>query len=124
VPRRRQVILFADVIIVFIVRALIQFFRSRKARDWPTVKAEVMTAQQTRGGCLTAEITYKYRINGELYTGTHTEPFLSASSLSCYLEKCSPGSVVTVRLKPGEPDSTIVRERDVYLEAHGYRIES
>ena len=116
--------MFADVIIVFIVRVVIQFFRSRKAKSWPTAKAEVMTAEERSASCLTAELTYKYRINGELYTGTHAEAFLWAGSLKSYLEQCSPGSMIIVRVKPGEPGSSVVRDRDLYFLAHGYRFES
>jgi hypothetical protein len=83
-----------------------------------------MTAQEGPNGCLTVEITYKYRIDGELYTGTHTEPFLLDSSLKCFLEECSPGGEIIVRMRPGDPESSFVRDRDLYFRAHGYRLDT
>jgi hypothetical protein len=118
--------LFADVLIVFIVRALIQIFRSQRARSWSVVKGKVTTAQKSGGGigCTVVELTYKYRVNGELYTGSHTEPFLSAGSARSYLEQCEPGSKLIVRVRPGMPESSFVRDKDLYFHAHGYRLES
>ena len=103
---------------------MIQLFRSYQAKSWPSVEAKVTSAQKGHGACTTVEITYKYRIDGELYTGAHTEPFLFASSADCYLEECSPGSQIVVRVKPGESELSVVRDRDVYLHAHGYRLDS
>ena len=116
--------MFADVIIVFTVRAVIQLFRSGRAKSWPTVKAKVTTANEGSGWCLTVELTYKYKIDGELYTGTHTEPFLWAGSAKYYLEQCHPGNEIVIRVKPGDLESSVVRDRDLYFQAHGYRLES
>ena len=117
--------MFADVLIVFLIRALIQIFRSQRARSWPVVKSEVTTAEKGAGGtgCMVGELTYQYRINGELYTGSHTEPFLSAGSAKSYLEQHAPGSQLIVRTRPEQPDSSFVRDRDLYFDAHGYRLE-
>ncbi|HXJ90993.1 MAG TPA: hypothetical protein VMS18_29565 [Candidatus Binatia bacterium] len=113
--------LFADIIIVFIFRAVIQLLRSRGAKHWPSIEAEVMTVEESSGGCLSVELTYKYRMAGELYTGTHTEPFLWVHSVNTYLE---PRRVIIVRIKPGQPEFSVVRDRDLYSCAHGYRLES
>ena len=118
--------MFADVLIVFIVRALIQLFRSQRARSWSVVEGEVTTADKPTGGfgCVVVELTYNYRVNGELYTGSHTEPFLSDGSAGDYLEQLQPGSKLVVRVRPGMPESSFVRDKDLYLHAHGYRLES
>jgi hypothetical protein len=118
--------LFGDVLIVFLVRALIQMVRSQRAKSWPTVKGEVTTAQERIAaiGCMVVELTYNYRLNGELYTGSHAEPFLWAGSARNYLEQCQPGSELIVRLRPGRPESSFVRDKDLYFRAHGYGLES
>ena len=112
--------LFADVIIAFFFRMMIQLFRSREAKSWPTVKGEITTATQRSAGCLTVELTCK----GKLYTGTHVEPFLWANSLDICLEPCSPGNSIIIRVKPGEPESSFVRHRDSDIHPHGSRLES
>lgn len=116
--------MFADVLVVFIVRAAIQLYRSSTARRWPTVKAKVMTAQEGSAVCVVVELSYKYRIDGELYTGTHNEPFFWPGSARSYLEQCATGNELVVRVKPGDPESSVVRERDLYFHAHGYRLDS
>ncbi len=118
--------MFGDVLIAFLVRALIQTVRSQLAKSWPIVKGGVTTAQERRGafGCMVVDLTYKYRVEGELYTGMHAEPFLWVGSAKSYLEQCAPGSELIVRVKPGVPGASFVRDRDLYFHAHGYRLES
>ncbi len=118
--------MFGDVLIVFLVRALIQMVRSRRAKSWPVVAGKVTTAQRRIGsiGCMVVDLTYQYRVDGELYTGTHAEPFLWAGSAKNYLEQCAPGSKLIVRVRPGVPAASFVRDRDLYFHAHGYRLES
>jgi hypothetical protein len=119
-------LLFGDILIVFVVRALVQMFRSHRAKSWPTVKARVTTADDRPRaiGCIVVELTYKYRVNGELHIGSHTEPFFWAGSATNYVEQHRSGSELIVRVKPGAPESSVVRDRDLYFYAHGYRLES
>ncbi len=109
---------------IYIFRAAIQLIQSHKARSWPTVQAKVITATDGFEGCPTAEVTYKYRVDGELYTASHTEPFLFGSSQKCFLAQCDPDNEILVRVKPRQPGSSVLRERDVYFQTHGYRLDS
>jgi hypothetical protein len=58
------------------------------------------------------EIVYAYRFEGELYTGIHEEPFLLADSLTDYVERFAEGRSVVVRVKPGNPEVSVVCEGD------------
>ena len=118
--------MFGDVLIVFLVRAMIQAVLSRRTKSWPIVKGEVTTAQERIGaiGCMVVELAYHYRIEAELYTAIHGEPFLWAGSGKSYLEQFAPGSELIVRVKPGMPGTSFVRDRDLYFHARGYRLES
>jgi hypothetical protein len=118
--------LFADVLIVFIVRISIQFFRSLRAKSWPVVKAKVTMAERSGGGfgCMVVELVYDYDFNGKYYSGNHSEPFLSAGAAKEYLEEHSTDTELLVRLDPGNPDFSVVRDRDLYFHAHGYRLDS
>lgn len=116
--------LFADALIVYSVRAAIQLFRSHRARSWLFVKGEVTTSQQAKGSiCRLAELTYSYRVDGELCTGTLEEPFL-VSSPSVFADHYPPGAQIIVRVKPGNPETSFVREDDLYFQAHEYRLKS
>jgi hypothetical protein len=70
------------------------------------------------------EITYQYRFQGELYTGMNAKPFVWDSSAKEYVERYSAGSDLLVQVRPGSPESSVARDKDEYLHAHGYRLES
>ena len=63
-------------------------------------------------GCPAVEIVYSYRFKGELYTGIHQEPFLSTDSLTDYVERFGEGRSVVVRVRPGNPEVSVVCEDD------------
>jgi Protein of unknown function (DUF3592) len=118
--------LVLDIYVEFIVRVIVRLFRARGSRSWPVVKAEVTGTSCNPGGfgCAVANITYEYRVNGELYTGADANPFVSTSSAKDYLEDYPTGSELLVRVKPGRPDFSVVRQKDLYLCAHGYQLET
>lgn len=117
--------MFADILIVFVVRTLIQFVRSVRSKSWLIVKAKVASAEKSGGGfgCTVVKLVYKYKFDGKFHSGNHSEPFLSAGAARDYLERYSAGSELTVRVKPGDADSSVVRDRDLYFQAHGYRLD-
>jgi hypothetical protein len=118
--------LFGDILIAFVIRAVTQLLRSYRAKSWPIVTAKVTTAEERHSGigCTVVELTYKYRMNGVLFTGSHAEPFLWTGSARNYVEEHSRGSELIVRVKPGVPESSVVRDRDLYFHAHGYRLDA
>jgi hypothetical protein len=117
--------LVLDILVEFIVRVIIRFFRARGAESWPVIQAEV-TSKGYRGGfgCDVADINYQYRLDGELYTGADANPFLSRRSAKDYLEGFQPGTRLPVRVKPGRPGVAVLRQMDLYLQAHGYKLEA
>lgn len=103
---------FIDVIIGYIARATRNAWSSGGSAKWALVEA-IVTADPTKSsgyGGTSVEIVYSYRFQGELYTGLHEEPcFLSASE---YMERFSKGRTFVVRVKPDEPEVSVVREED------------
>jgi len=59
----------------------------------------------------TVEIVYSYRVEGELYTGLHEELAFMGSD-SEYMERFTKGRTFVVRVKPGEPEVSVVRDDD------------
>jgi hypothetical protein len=118
--------LVLDIYIEFFVRAIVRLFRARGSRSWPVIKAEITGANYRAGGfgCAIVEITYQYRFQGELYTGMNAKPFVWDSSAKEYVERYSAGSDLLVQVRPGSPESSVARDKDEYLHAHGYRLES
>ena len=118
--------LVLDIYVEFLARVIFRLSRARGARSWPVIIAKVTGTNYRPGGfgCAVAEITYKYRLDGELYTGSDAVPFISGSSAKDYLENYPRGSELLVRVKPGRPDFAVVLQKDLYLHAHGYRLET
>jgi len=59
----------------------------------------------------TIEIVYSYRFEGELYTGLHEEPVFAGSGTE-YMERFTKGGKFFVRVKPGEPEVSVLRDAD------------
>jgi len=75
---------------------------------------------------MVVELAYEYLVDGEPYTGSHTQPFLGAGSARSQLDQCQPGSGLIVRVRPRIPESSFVfvRYQDLYFHAHGFRLGS
>jgi hypothetical protein len=110
-----------DALFEYLLRALV--YGLRVIMRWPSVisagqwllaNATVTTPPRSSEGiaCRTVEIVYAFRVKDELYTGLHEEPFLSTESLTDYIERFGEGRHVIVRVKPGNPEVSVVREED------------
>jgi hypothetical protein len=55
---------------------------------------------------------YLYKIDDETYSGSESVPFVWRSSAEDYVRKHPQGSVLTVRVKPGDPETSIMRGED------------
>jgi|ERR1700691_2755514 hypothetical protein len=115
-----------DIYVEYLVRVLIRLFRGWGAASWPVIHAKVTSTNFRAGGigCAVADITYNYRFDGELYTGSDANPFILDRSAKDYLENYGRGTELPVRVKPGTPDLAVLRQKDPYLQAHGYRLET
>jgi hypothetical protein len=54
-----------------------------------------------------AELGYTYIHNGEYYSGVHTKAFMLKSSAE-YVSKIHIGSQIPVRVKPTDPETSVV----------------
>jgi len=80
---------------------------------WLSVDATVTDdpTRLNRSGCSTVKIVYSYHVDGELYTGSHEEPFWDGSETD-YMNRFQRGRSLVVRVKPGEPKAAVMRDRD------------
>jgi hypothetical protein len=112
---------FFEVILEYVFRAIISSFKlivlwvkTLGTSHWSCVEA-IVTDQpmvSLQFGCPSVEVVYSYRIDGELYTGLHDEPFLMDDSQEEYIARFSTGRKFMVRVKPNSPEISIVREQD------------
>ena len=103
--------------LIHLIVYLFKLFRIRLAglstRGWPAADAIVTEdSLQVRGSFgSTIEIVYSYRVEGELYTGMHEEPCFLGSH-SDYINRFTKGRNFVVRVKPGEPELSVMRDSD------------
>ncbi|HYU47571.1 MAG TPA: hypothetical protein VEK84_15510 [Terriglobales bacterium] len=105
---------YMDVLVGYVIRLVILTIRARGSRRWRLEKATV-TASNYDGyayGGPVAEVIYTYTHEGELFAGIHQEPFILNSSAEEYAARFPRGGDVIVRVKSGEPEVSIVCDRD------------
>ncbi len=109
---------FVDVIVGYFItlfRILVRIRRASKSKTWREVTAAVAGAScqtQAYAPRPVAEITYTYRIDGGFYGGVDEKPFFVDSAARDYVDQFTRGDALVVRVKPGEPEISVVRDED------------
>lgn len=103
---------FIDVFIEYFVRVIVRAFRRCGSKRWAAVKGTVTSSGCAPPGlgCSVAEVCYTYRVDEDLFTGINEKPFLSGGGN--YANRHETGREITVRVKPGSPEKSVVREDD------------
>lgn len=117
---------FIDFYIEYLIRVMIRLLQRWNARSWTTVTAEVTGASYRAGGvgCAVAYIGYKYMINGQVCTGMNSVPLVFTGSAKDDVEHYSPQNERVIRVRPDRPESSLVREHDLYRLEHGFRMQT
>lgn len=102
--------LVIDIFVEFIVRVVMRMVQIFRSSSWPTVTGKVTdsTYQKAGYGCDVAEISYKYRVDGELYTGMYVKPFISNVHGEDYIARLPVGTELVLRVKPGKPSISVM----------------
>jgi hypothetical protein len=113
-----------DILVEYLVRVVMRIVQLLRSRSWPTVTAQVTSSFYVKAGfgCDIVEIDYKYRVNGQSYTGMHKKPWFGAWGDE-YAARFPRGTELVVLVKPGEP-SVSVMERPGSVEAEPAKVES
>ena len=103
-------VLVIDIYIEYIFREIALLVRILRSHSWPVMKATVTGSRPCSGyGCDVAEVYYKYRFDGEHYTGFYKKPFILGNAAEYYIRNYVPrGAELVVRLKPGDPAISVV----------------
>jgi hypothetical protein len=105
---------FIDIVVEYLFRTIMRMIKRRGSRSWPIAKATVTSSafQPASYGCDIAEVCYAYCVESELYTDINKKPFMSDHWAKDYVDYFRPDTGLTVRVKPGDPSVSIVREDD------------
>jgi Protein of unknown function (DUF3592) len=100
--------------IVWTFKAFVCELKASGTSRWSLANATVTAPPISSSGivCPTVEIVYSYRVQGELYTGFHEESFLLSDTAVDYVDRFGEGRNLVVRVKPDNPEVSVVRERD------------
>jgi hypothetical protein len=100
-------------LVIYLFRSAWNWLSTYGSSEWPLAEAVVTdNPLRVQGfGRSTVEIPYSYRVQGELYTGLYEEPGFGGSG-SEYMERFPKGKSFVVRVKPGEPEVSVVRDDD------------
>jgi hypothetical protein len=100
-------------ILFYLLRSIRTWLASSGARKWATAAA-IVTEDPVRVAGFpgsTVEVVYSYSVGGELYTGLHEEPEFTGSG-SEYMKRFPKGRSFVVRVKPGQPEVSVLRDSD------------
>jgi len=106
---------FADLYVVFAIKVLLEWLRAMRSSKWSLVKAILISpidVSSTGFGCPTVDVIYEYGVNGELYTGTHTKPFLLEASAEELAARFILGSEFIIRINPNQPEISFMFDKD------------
>ena len=105
---------FADLYIALFIRFVARLVRNHKSRNWPTVAATISSTDSERigFGCPCSQVNPTYSVAGETYTGFHVRGFIFRDSAEEYGNGFMNRGRAVVRIKPGNPECSVLRDDD------------
>jgi hypothetical protein len=106
--------LVLDYYVVFLIKLLIRVIKMRGSSKWPVTIATVTDTNPFYGGkgYPTAEVAYSYEADGNSLEGQNTKPFVALDSAERYVTHFPLQSQIKIRVKPGSPSTTVIRNQD------------
>lgn len=105
---------YIDIIIGYLFRTLMRFFKITRSGTWPIERATISSVDGPRlvyGGPY-AELGYTYTHNGQYYAGVHRKPFMLRGSAEEYAARRRVGDEIPIRINPIRPENSIVAVDD------------
>ena len=99
--------------ISYLVRSITLRQKAERSVGWLVQMGTISrsTVKNRLAGCV-GEVSYTYTYNGEYYGGTHRKPFVLMSAAKDYVDRFEPGSDVSIRVNPGNPEFSFVHQDD------------
>jgi hypothetical protein len=109
---------FLDVFVGWLItlyRIVTRSVRARKTKEWRAISAVISSAAFQGEAYIprpVALIAYTYHFEGGSYLGVDEKPFFFESSAKAYAAQFKRGCPLIIRVKPGEPETSIVLDKD------------
>ena len=106
--------LILDIFVVYLFKVFVRAWRRRGTSEWELRKANIasISCPTTGWGCPVVEVVYVYKINDIPYSGSTDIPFIWRTSAEEYARRHPLASVLEVRVKPDDPEISVVRGED------------
>jgi hypothetical protein len=103
--------LVIDIFIGFLFRSIRNAWRRHASRSWPAVigRVNAYSMEKPGYGGDYIDLKYRYKFEGERYTGTHREPFIMGFDKG-YLVRFIADAEITVRVDPADPSKSVAVE--------------
>jgi len=103
-----------DIFVLYLIRVSIRFWRRRGTSSWMLQQANIENISRSLAtwGCPLAEVTYVFKVGDETYSGSDEIPFIWRSSAEAYVHRHPKGSTLVVRVKPGDPETSVLNVGD------------
>ena len=100
--------------VAYLVRKASSLIKGRGSDQWPRENATVWTSRASEGQRSegVAQIIYYYSHDGHYFSGTHEKEFRSYGLANRYVAAVPKGTQFVVRVKPGNPKTSILRDED------------
>jgi hypothetical protein len=104
---------FLDILIGYLIRFMVRMVKARGSHTWPLENATVSFSNASNGyGGPIAEVGYTYSYQGRFFSGGYRKPFILHNSAKRYVAVLLKGTHIIVRVKPGQPETSIVSDKD------------
>jgi Protein of unknown function (DUF3592) len=109
---------FVDIVVGYLItlfRIISRSVRALRSKDWHEASAVVSGASCQSQAYMprpVAEIVYTYRFVGGFYGGVDEKPFFLEGSAKACADQFKRGDTLIIRVKPGEPETSLVFDED------------
>jgi hypothetical protein len=105
---------YLDVVVGYLIRIVIRGVRARGSSTWPVEKRryQIHDVPLRRMEDQSPRLAIRIRTKGTISLGVHRMPFLLRGSAEDYVARFPSSSDVVIRVKPGEPEVSLVYDED------------
>lgn len=102
--------MFVFGLLEYLLRVIVRSIATLRSTRWPARKAIVTRSDFSVGlACQVVKVVYTYSVDGDHYGGTDRKPFVFWEIAEINAKGFSPGSEITVRVRPGDPSVPVFR---------------
>ncbi len=100
---------FIDIFVEYLFRVAVRAVPLVRSRDWPVMRATVLSAECPHAGygCTVATVYYEYIVGGRKYGAAFEKPFIVQESGARFADGFVKGSELMVRVDPRDSAVTV-----------------